>query len=85
MKTFYDFRSQDWIDPNKNKLEGRVILKNKKYWLLWINKGSYLESQPQFIEGFIVAPRTIYLYDVYLGTSFWDALKYFVKKSWFKK
>jgi hypothetical protein len=34
----------------------------------------------QSIKGFIVAPRSIYLYDVYLATGFWDALKKFIKK-----
>lgn len=84
MRTFYDYRDVDYKNPQKYPLQGRVILKSKKWWLLWIYKDSN-HMMSQFIEGFIVTPRTIYLYNVYLGTSFWDAFKYFIKKSWFNK
>jgi hypothetical protein len=79
-------------DAQKYPVQGRVILKSKNYWLCWIYKdGPCLEvydnwnlKKQRLNKGFIVAPRTIYLYNIYIAKSFWDALKYFIKIS-FKK
>ena len=79
MKTFYDYRGNDFKNPKKHPLQGRVILKSKKIWLCKIYKDKHLSDANRGIDGFIVAPRTIYLYDVYIAKSFWDALKYFIK------
>jgi hypothetical protein len=85
MRTFYDYRGMRREDAQKYPVQGRVILKSKKYWLCWIYKDDnwFLEKQ-KLNKGFIVAPRTIYLYDIYIAKSFWDALRYLIKKS-FKK
>jgi hypothetical protein len=81
MRTFYDYRHLKLLDAKKYPIQGRVILKSKKYWLCWIYKdsNSFIETQ-RLNKGFIVAPKTIYLYNIYIATSFWDALKYFVKQ-----
>jgi hypothetical protein len=79
MRTFYDFRTTDFNDPKKYPLQGYVLIKTKMFWLCWIYKDeSYLDSK-QTIRGFIVAPKTIYLYNVYIAKSFWDAIKYLLK------
>jgi hypothetical protein len=80
MRTFYDFRADDrYEDPKKYPLQGYVLLKSKYYWLCWIYRDGNVVGMGQSIKGFIVAPRTIYLYNVYLATGFWDALKQFIK------
>jgi hypothetical protein len=86
MRKFYDYRGLPPADAQKFPIEGKVILKSKKYWLCWIYKDPnwFLERQ-KLSKGFIVAPRTIYLYDIYIATSFWNALKYFIKVSFKKK
>ena len=86
MRTFYDYRG--WpsaADAKKYPVEGRVILKSKKYWLCWIYKSNHWAETQKIPKGYIVAPRTIYLYDIYIATSFWNALKYFIKVSFKKK
>ena len=85
MKTFYDFRDNDFKNPTKTPLQGRVILKNKKYWLCWICKDNSTVGVSQSLKGFVVAPRSIYLYNTYIATSFWNALKYFIKVSYGRK
>lgn len=80
MRTFYDFRNNNFKTPHKYPLQGVVILSTKDFWLCWIYKDSYLMSSNQSIKGFIVAPKTIYLYNVYIAKSFWDAFKYLLKK-----
>ncbi len=86
MKTFYDWRSADHKDPRKYPLQGRVILKNKNFWICKIYTDSYSELLDLCkIKGYIVAPRSIYLFNVYLATSFWDALKYFIKVNYGRK
>jgi hypothetical protein len=86
MKTFYDYRHLKQSDAKKYPVQGRVILKSKNFWLLWISKDSnwFLGTQKPS-QGFIVAPRTIYLYNVYIASSFWDAIKYFIKVSYKQK
>ena len=78
MRTFYDFRTPNWKEPTKNPMQGRVILKWKKHWLLKIYKDPSFPDRTPF-DGYIVCPKTIYLYDVYISKSFWDALKYLLK------
>ena len=85
MRTFYDYRGLPSADAKKYPVEGRVILKSKKYWLCWIYKDNHWLDRQKLNKGFIVAPRTIYLYDIYIATSFWNALKYFIKVSFKKK
>jgi hypothetical protein len=81
MRTFYDFRGDYcYENPKKYPLQGYVLLKSKNYWLCWIYRDGHMVAMNQSIKGFIVAPRSIYLYDVYLATGFWDALKKFIKK-----
>jgi len=75
MKTFYDNRTLDIHNPIKYPLQGYVILSYKNKWLLWIDKDSHYLSGSQSIKGFIVCPKTIYLYNVYIAKNFWDALK----------
>jgi hypothetical protein len=74
MRLFYDSRGF-YRSKNKNTqlLLGRVLWKRKDYWLLWISPS---DSQ---ITGFIVTPKTVYLYNIYLATNLWDAFKYFLK------
>ena len=86
MKTFYDYRHQKQSDAKKYPVQGKVIFKSKNFWLCWIYKDQnwFLERQ-KLNQGFIVAPRTIYLYDIYIAKSFWDAFKYFIKVSFKKK
>lgn len=79
MRTFYDFRSMDYQNPKKEPLQGQVIFKTKNWWLCWIYRDSHKLINHSPIRGFIVAPRTIYLYNVYIASSFWDAVKYFIK------
>lgn len=80
MRTFYDFRGDDcYKDPKKYPLQGYVLLKSKYYWLCWIYRDGHVVGMGQSIKGFIVAPRTIYLHNVYLGKGFWDTLKQFIK------
>jgi hypothetical protein len=38
MRTFYDYRGMRREDAQKYPVQGRVILKSKKYWLCWIYK-----------------------------------------------
>ena len=78
MRTFYDFRDTDFKNPKKYPLQGYVILKNKKFWFLWIYKD--VKDIKQFIKSFIVAPRTVYLYDVYMAKGFWDGLFNYLKR-----
>ena len=78
MRTFYDFRTPNWKEPQKLPMQGRVILKWKNYWLLKIYKDNSLHDKTPF-NGYIVCPKTIYLYDVYIAKSFWDAIKYLFK------
>ena len=85
MRTFYDYRGLPSTDAKKYPVEGRVILKSKKYWLCWIYKDNHWLDGQKLNKGFIVAPRTIYLYDIYIATSFWNALKYFIKVNFKKK
>ena len=85
MRTFYDYRGLPSADAKKYPVEGRVILKSKKYWLCWIYKSNHWAETQKIPKGFIVAPRTIYLYDIYIATSFWNSLKYFIKVSFKKK
>jgi hypothetical protein len=86
MRTFYDWRSTDYKDPKKYPLQGRVILKNKNFWICKIYTDAYTRLlDPCKIKGYIVAPRTIYLYNIYFATSLWDALKYFIKVSYGRK
>lgn len=80
MRTFYDFRSGDFNNPQKYPLQGYVLLKTKKFWLCWIYKDKYLGLWTQTLKGFIVAPKSIYIHNVYLATSFWDAVKYLFKR-----
>jgi hypothetical protein len=77
MRTFYDFRDSADGDATKYPMQGIVILKSKKYWLCWIYKDKHCLNQ-YLNKGFIVAPRTIYLYNIYIAKSFWDALKYYL-------
>jgi len=84
MRTFYDYRDVKQEDAKNHPVQGKVILKNKKYWLCWIYKDKHCLEEQTLKKGFIVAPRTIYLYNIYIAKSFWDALKYFIKVS-FKK
>jgi hypothetical protein len=84
MRTFYDYRGVKREDAKKYPIQGRVILKSKKYWLCWIYKDNHWLDAQKLKKGFIVAPRTIYLYNIYFPKSLWDALKYFIKVS-FKK
>lgn len=79
MRTFYDFRGRDYQNPHKYPLQGRVILKSKYKWLLWVYADNHVLAQNQFIKSFVVAPRSIYLSNVYIAKSFWDALKYFIR------
>jgi hypothetical protein len=79
MRTFYDFRDTDYKNPNKYPLQGYVLLKTKHLWLCWIYRDSHILGFNQTIKGFIVSPKTIYLYNVYLAKSFWDAVKYLFK------
>jgi len=76
MRTFYDFRTPDYKNPEKHSMQGRVILKWKNYWLLKIYKDPTLLGSRTPFNGYIVCPQTIYLYDVYIAESFWDALRY---------
>ena len=85
MRTFYDYRGLPSADAKKYPVEGRVILKSKKYWLCWIYKSNHWVEKQKLNKGFIVTPRSIYLYDIYIATSFWNALKYFIKVSFNKK
>lgn len=78
MRTFYDFRNQDNKDPKKYPVQGRVIFKSKFYWLIWLPRDVHPLDRHN-LHGFIVAPRTIYLYNIYIGRGFWDAFKYFIK------
>ena len=85
MRTFYDYRGLPRADAQKYPIEGKVILKSKNYWLCWIYKDDNWVEKQKLNKGFIVAPRTIYLYNIYIAASFWDALKYFIKVSFKKK
>jgi hypothetical protein len=69
MKTFYDFRNQNWINPNETSLKGIVIWKTKYKWLLWIKE-----------HGLMVCPRSIYLYNWYIPKNIIDSFKYLFKK-----
>jgi hypothetical protein len=81
MRTFYDFRTPDWKRPKKHPLQGRVIFRLKDKWLLWIYQDTSILDTNQLIKGFIVCPKTIYLYDVYLSKNIWDSFKYLFKKT----
>lgn len=70
MRTFYSIRNGNIKEPKKYPLQGRVILKWKNKWLLKIYK-----NDDTILKGYIVCPKTIYLFDVYIATSFKDALK----------
>jgi hypothetical protein len=83
MRTFYDYRGLPPADAQKYPIDGKVILKSKNYWLCWIYKDDNWVEKQKLNKGFIVAPRTIYLYDIYIAT--WNALKYFIKVSFKKK
>ena len=74
MRTFYDFRSPIWTEPKKYPMQGRVILKWKDKWLLKIYKDGHITDVTPF-KNYIVCPKTIYLYDIYIAKSFWDGLK----------
>lgn len=74
MRTFYDFRSPIWTEPKKYPMQGRVILKWKDKWLLKIYKDTHICDGTPF-KNYIVCPKTIYLNNVYIAKSFWDALK----------
>ena len=80
MRTFYDWRDTSFTNPKAFPLDGRVIIKTKRFWLCWIYKEKVSPEPPTAIGGFIVAPRTVYLYDVYLAKSFWDAFKHLIKR-----
>lgn len=71
MKRFYDYRERLWTDPKKYPLDGYVILKYKKYWLCWIKKTDLGNSN---LHGFIVVPKSIYLYNVYKAKNLLDGI-----------
>lgn len=76
MRTFYDWRSLDRKTPEKILLQGIVLWKTKKKWLLWIRRDHNIIASDR-MHGYIIAPRTIYLYNVYIARSLWDAIKHF--------
>ena len=79
MRIFYDFRSKCYDGPKKYPLQGYVLIKTKGFWLCWIYKDKHILDSTQSIKKFIVAPKTMYLYNVYIAKSFWDAVKYLLK------
>lgn len=81
MRTFYDFRSNNFKNPKEFPLQGRVILKRKDKWLIWIYRETYFEGHDSHLHGFIVAPRSIYLFNTYIGRNFIDALFYYLKEN----
>ena len=74
MKTFYDCRKN--LNSKEHPLKGRVLWKRKKYWLLYISNTKNNTN----IKRFVVAPRTIYLYNFSYFESFWKALIYLFKR-----
>lgn len=78
MITFYDNRDLDWENSEKNPIQGYVLLKKKQFWFIWIRKDRI--NILSRITGFLVAPRTIYLYDIYVAKDFWDGLIHFIKR-----
>lgn len=75
MKTFYDYRNIDRTNPKKYPLQGYVLIKYKEKWLLWIKNDTKHLNMSQLIKGFIVCPKTIFLYDIYLAKNLRDGLK----------
>jgi hypothetical protein len=70
MRTFYDFRTQNWKDPKKFPIQGKVILKWKDKWLIKLYNDPHIvatnfNSEYSSVK-YIVVPCTIYLYNVYL-------------------
>src|SRR6188768_2607123 len=82
MRTFYDFRGTDWREPEKFPLKGKVLLKTKTVWLVWIQRNPDPDTpHDEFtLHNYIIAPRSIYLYQTRMFTSFWEALKFFLKE-----
>ena len=90
MRTFYDWRSLDRKEPNRIPLQGIVLWKTKKKWLLWIRRNHNTKNKwllwirgdhniitHDNLHGYMITPRTIYLYNVYIASSLWDAIKHF--------
>lgn len=75
MKTFYDMRGKlNWsINDSKEflPLQARVIWKTKTHFLIKVP----IENQINNLRGYIVIPRTIYIYKVYLAEGLIDGLK----------
>jgi len=73
MKTFYDMRGKFSVHEPKDfvPLQARVIWKTKTHFLIKVP----IENQINNLRGYIVIPRTIYIYKVYLAEGFLDGLK----------
>jgi hypothetical protein len=73
MKTFYDKRGKSNVHEKKEflPLQARVIWKTKTHWLIYVP----VENQVNNLRGYMVVPRTVYIYEVYFATGFWDGLK----------
>jgi hypothetical protein len=69
MKTFYDFRNNNFNNPKAFPLKGVVLLKTKTKWIVWVKT-----------IGLIVCPRSVYLFNWYMPKNIIDALKHLFKK-----
>ena len=72
MKTFYDTRGRENVhEKTYVPLQARVIWKTKTHFLIKVP----IENEVNNLKGYMVIPRTIYIYKVYFATGFWDGLK----------
>ena len=72
MKTFYDIRSKENVHEKTHvPLQARVIWKTKTHFLIKVP----IENEVNNLKGYMVIPRTIYIYKVYFATGLWDGLK----------
>lgn len=73
MKTFYDIRGKKNVHEKKDflPLQAKVIWKTKTHFLIKVP----VENQVNNLRGYMVVPRTVYIYEVYFATGFWDGLK----------
>lgn len=73
MRTFYDARGKANVHEEKEylPLQAKVIWKTKTHWLIYVP----VENQVNNLRGYMVVNRTVYIYQVYFATGFWDGIK----------
>ena len=69
-RTFFDYRNQNEKYAKKHTTEGYVLIRRNNQWLVYLKKSDKLN-----ISGLVIAPETVYLYNIYKPYNIIDAIK----------